>query len=127
VPGDGTLLQEAGKRTVFLVVAGARFPIDPALLDSLGLSRDSVRYVCRGGLSRIGSVPPGGTVLEQTVPHSVLTFVSGSADGSPDIKRLYSLLTSLALGTGNSQNSSKSEVISGLPSCGPRRDLSPLP
>jgi hypothetical protein len=97
-PADGTLLSEGGGRTLYLIVAGTRFPVDPSVLEPLGLTTESVRQVCRGGLSRIAQVPPGGSVLLETVPHSVQLFVSGNpANPAPNTRRIFRLLTGLAV------------------------------
>jgi len=61
VPWDGTLLREAGSEGVFVVYAGAKFPV-PSLdvLYTMGLGAQAIHTVPPGSLGRIPSVPRDG-------------------------------------------------------------------
>lgn len=62
IPWDGTLLQEAGTEGVYVVYAGARFPVPtPEALYALGLGAQRVHTVPPGGLSQIPVMPRTGS------------------------------------------------------------------
>ena len=66
VPWDGTLLQEAGSPTVYVVYAGARFAIpNPDTLYAMGLGYAPVHTIAPGSLNQIPTVPREGTRLAE--------------------------------------------------------------
>jgi hypothetical protein len=66
VPWDGTLLQEAGSATVYVIYAGAKFAIpNQDALYAMGLAYQPVHIVGPGGLNQIPSVPREGTRIAE--------------------------------------------------------------
>ena len=57
VPVDGTLLQEFGSPTVWVVYGGARFPVAPEQIGALGLDPNQVRVIPPSGLIQIPLAP----------------------------------------------------------------------
>lgn len=66
IPWDGTLLREAGSEAVFVVYAGAKFPV-PSLdaLYALGLAAQPVHTIPPGGLSVVPAVPREGAHFQE--------------------------------------------------------------
>jgi hypothetical protein len=62
VPWDGTLVQEAGSEGVYVVYAGARFPIpSPEALNAIGLGAQRVYRVPPGAVATLPSIPREGS------------------------------------------------------------------
>jgi hypothetical protein len=62
-PGDGTLVRERGTRRVYLLEAGAKFPISRAQRAALGFDEERTRSVSARALAAIPDVPPDGSLL----------------------------------------------------------------
>ena len=79
VPWDGTLLQEAGSPTVYVVYAGAKFAIpSPDALYALGLGYAPVHTIAPGSLNQIPNVPRDGTRLAELSGPSEWQITAGA-------------------------------------------------
>jgi hypothetical protein len=62
IPWDGTLVQEAGIGAVYVVYAGAKFPVPtPEALSALGLGAQRIHLLPPGGLNQIPALPREGS------------------------------------------------------------------
>jgi hypothetical protein len=83
---NGTLVRARGTRTVYLLEAGAKFPITRPQRAALGYERTRPRIVSRHDLAAIPAVPPDGSLVRTDKGTTVWKIRDGTrhlADAAP--------------------------------------------
>jgi hypothetical protein len=87
IPWDGTLLQEAGSGGVYVVYAGAKFPVPtPEALYALGLGAQRVHTIPPGGLSQISSMPREGSRFQEFSSATEWQMMAGAKFALPSVE-----------------------------------------
>jgi len=100
IPWDGTLLEEAGSGAVYVVYAGAKFPVPtPEALYAMGLGLQRVHVIPPGGLSQISSMPREGSRFQELSSPTEWQLTAGARFALPSAEVRDALMGAEALET----------------------------
>jgi hypothetical protein len=98
IPWDGTLVQEAGSGAVYVVYAGAKFPIpSPEALYALGLGAQRVHTIPPGGLNQIPSMPREGSRFQELGSVTEWHMTAGARFPLPSVEMRDALIAAGSL------------------------------
>jgi hypothetical protein len=98
IPWDGTLVQEAGSGAVYVVYAGAKFPIpSPEALYALGLGAQRVHVIPPGALNQIPSMPREGSRFQELSSPTEWQMTGGARFALPSAEMRDTLIAAGAL------------------------------